>query len=198
MAGAVVFLIGAVVNVTSDYRLAGLRRQQQGQYVIPRGGAFRFLSSPNLTGEIVEWIGFALMAWSLPGLAFAMWTAGAPTGSSGIRVGETVVFDGMEFVGISPGEFLMGSTSRHASPIAQPVTRVRISKGFYLGKYEVTQAEWQAVMGNNPSKFSGCGRCPVEMVSWEDVQVFIGKLNARSGGDDDRHLRGGCDGAVWQ
>ena len=125
-------------------------------------------------------------------------TAGAPTGSSGIRVGETVVFDGMEFVGISPGEFLMGSTSRHASPIAQPVTRVRISKGFYLGKYEVTQAEWQAVMGNNPSKFSGCGRCPVEMVSWEDVQVFIGKLNARSGGDDDRHLRGGCDGAVWQ
>ena len=75
MAGAVVFLIGAVVNVTSDYRLAGLRRQQQGQYVIPRGGAFRFLSSPNLTGEIVEWIGFALMAWSLPGLAFAMWTA---------------------------------------------------------------------------------------------------------------------------
>ena len=75
MAGAVVFLIGAAVNVTSDYRLAGLRRQQQGQYVIPRGGAFRFLSSPNLTGEIVEWIGFALMAWSLPGLAFAMWTA---------------------------------------------------------------------------------------------------------------------------
>ena len=75
IAGAVVFLTGAAVNVTSDYRLAGLRRQQQGQYVIPRGGAFRFLSSPNLTGEIVEWIGFALMAWSLPGLAFAMWTA---------------------------------------------------------------------------------------------------------------------------
>ena len=75
IAGAVVFLTGAAVNVTSDYRVAGLRRQQQGQYVIPRGGAFRFLSSPNLTGEIVEWIGFALMAWSLPGLAFAMWTA---------------------------------------------------------------------------------------------------------------------------
>ena len=57
------------------YSLARLRRQQQGRYVIPRGGAFRFLSSPNLTGEIVEWIGFALMAWSLPGPAFAMWTA---------------------------------------------------------------------------------------------------------------------------
>ena len=109
-------------------------------------------------------------------------TAGAPPGASGIRVGETVVFDGMEFVGISPGEFLMGSTSRHADDDEQPVTRVKISQGFYLGKYEVIQAEWQAVMGNNPSRFSGCGRCPVEKVSWEDVQFFIGRLNAKSRG----------------
>ena len=110
-------------------------------------------------------------------------TAGAPTGSSRLRVGETVVFDGMEFVGIPPGEFLMGSTSRHAEDKEQPVTRVRISQGFYLGKTEVTQAEWQAVMGNNPSYFSDCGRCPVEQVSWEDVQVFMRRLNARSGGE---------------
>ena len=112
--------------------------------------------------------------------------SGAPRGarpvSSGIRVGKTVVFDGMEFVGIPPGEFLMGSTSRFADDDEQLVTRVRISKGFYLGKYEVTQNQWQAVMGSNPSLFSGCGRCPVEKVSWEDVQVFIGRLNGRSGG----------------
>lgn len=75
MAGAVLFLIGAALNVTSDYRLARMRRQQQGRYLIPRGGIFRLLSSPNLTGELVEWIGFALMAWSLPALAFALWTA---------------------------------------------------------------------------------------------------------------------------
>ena len=113
--------------------------------------------------------------------------SGAPRGarpvSSGIRVGETVVFDGMEFVGIPPGEFLMGSTSRHAYDNEQPVTRVRISRGFYLGKHEVTQSQWQAVMGNNPSYFENCGRCPVEKVSWEDVQVFMGRLNARSGGE---------------
>ena len=109
--------------------------------------------------------------------------SGAQAGSSGIRVGETVVFDGMEFVEIPPGEFLMGSTRRHASSDEKPLTRVRISQGFYLGKYEVTQAQWQAVMGSNPSKFSGCGRCPVEQVSWEDVQEFIRRLNGRSGGE---------------
>ena len=108
--------------------------------------------------------------------------SGAQAGSAGVRVGETVAFDGMEFVGIPPGEFLMGSTSGYAYDHEKPVAQVRISQGFYLGKYEVTQAEWQAVMGNNPSEFSGCGRCPVEQVSWEDVQVFIGRLNARSGG----------------
>ena len=108
---------------------------------------------------------------------------GTRAGSSGIRVGETAVFDGMEFVGIPPGEFLMGSTSRWADDDEQPVTRVWISQGFYLGKYEVTQDQWQAVMGNNPSGFKDCGgNCPVERVSWEDVQVFIGRLNARSGG----------------
>ena len=76
----------------------------------------------------------------------------------------------------------MGSTSSEAFDREQPVTRVRISRGFWLGKHEVTQAEWQAVMGTNPSRFSGCGRCPVEQVSWDDAQAFIGRLNARGGG----------------
>ncbi len=109
--------------------------------------------------------------------------SGPQAGLAGIRVGETLVFDGMEFVGIPPGEFLMGSTSRHADDDEKPVTQVRISQGFYLGKTKVTQDQWQAVMGDNPSDFSGCGRCPVEKVSWEDAQVFIGRLNARSGGE---------------
>lgn len=55
-------------------------------------------------------------------------------------------------------------------------------KNYELGKYEVTQGEWHAVMGNNPSKFSNCGDiCPVENVSWDDVHVFIQKLNAKTG-----------------
>ena len=101
-----------------------------------------------------------------------------------VKVGRTVVFDRMEFVWIPPGEFLMGFASRWgpAAGFAQPVLRVRISRGFYLGKYEVTQDQWQAVMDNNPSYFPRCGRCPVEFVSWPDAQAFVAKLNARSGG----------------
>ena len=94
---------------------------------------------------------------------------------------EAAIAD-MEFVRVPAGEFLMGSTSEEASAREQPLTRVRISRGFYLGKYEVTQAEWQAVMGSNPSVFDECGPdCPVEGVSWEDAQEFIGKLNATVG-----------------
>ena len=63
------------------------------------------------------------------------------------------------------------------------MTQVGITRGFWLGKYEVTQRQWQAVMGNNPSRFRNCGGdCPVERVSWNDVQEFIKKLNGRSEG----------------
>ena len=109
--------------------------------------------------------------------------SGAQAGLAGIRVGETLVFDGIEFVGIPPGEFLMGSTGENVGGDERPLTRVKISKGFYLGKYEVTQDQWQGVMGTNPSTFKDCGgNCPVERVSWEAVQVFIGRLNGTSGG----------------
>ena len=94
--------------------------------------------------------------------------------------GASRVFDGMEFAWIPAGEFLMGSTSAEAPADERPVTRVRISRGFWLGKYEVTQDQWQAVMGTNPSEYAGCGRCPVECVSWQDTQGFIRQMNARA------------------
>ena len=87
---------------------------------------------------------------------------------------------GMEFVWIPPGEFLMGSTSAEADSDEQPLMQVRVSQGFWLGKYEVTQEEWEAVMGSNPSRFSDCGgNCPVENVSWEDVREFLRRVNGR-------------------
>ena len=59
---------------------------------------------------------------------------------------------------------------------------VTISRGFWMGKYEVTQEQYQAVMDSNPSNFQGCGKCPVESMSWDEARNFIQKLNAQSSG----------------
>jgi formylglycine-generating enzyme required for sulfatase activity len=84
---------------------------------------------------------------------------------------------GMEFVLIPAGSFQMGSNERDNE---KPIHKVEIKQAFYLGKYEVTQKQWQAIMGNNPSYFKGENR-PVEMVSWNDAQEFIKKLNEKEG-----------------
>ena len=91
---------------------------------------------------------------------------------------------GMEFVWIPAGTFLMGSPmNEEGRNNDERQHEVRISDGFWMGKYEVTQGEWEAVMGTNPSHFSDCGpRCPVESVSWEDTQEFIRRMNARESG----------------
>ncbi len=91
---------------------------------------------------------------------------------------------GMDFVWIPAGTFLMGSPEGEAGRDDDELQRaVTISQGFWLGKYEVTQGEWEAVTGENPSEFRACGaRCPVEWVSWDDVQEFIRKLNAKESG----------------
>lgn len=104
---------------------------------------------------------------------------------------------GMELVFIPPGDFMMGSSEdeigkvlievkKHQNDAERgkfeneaPQHKISIKDGFWMGKYEVTQAQWQAIMGDNPSNFKECGaNCPVEQVSWDDAQVFIEKLNA--------------------
>jgi formylglycine-generating enzyme required for sulfatase activity len=84
---------------------------------------------------------------------------------------------------IPAGEFLMGSpdSDEDAPDWEKPQHRVRITKPFYLGKYPVTQEQWQAVMGSNPSRIKG-PKHPVEMVRWNDCQAFLRKLNAKAGG----------------
>jgi formylglycine-generating enzyme required for sulfatase activity len=85
-----------------------------------------------------------------------------------------------EMVELPAGSFDMGSDSGEANE--RPVHRVTIAKPFAIAKTEVTQAQWQAVMGSNPSNFATCGdTCPVEQVSWDDVQTYIKKLNAKTG-----------------
>jgi formylglycine-generating enzyme required for sulfatase activity len=86
---------------------------------------------------------------------------------------------GMEFVLVPAGEFLMGGDKKDNE---KPIHKVTIGSPFYLGKYQVTQGEWKAVMAENPSKYKSSGRLPVENVSWNDCQEFIAKLNEREKG----------------
>jgi len=76
---------------------------------------------------------------------------------------------------IPAGTFLMGNE------MEKPIHQVSISRVFYIGRYPVTQEQWEAVMGNNPSKFKGNDR-PVEQVSWDDCQEFIKRINAAGKG----------------
>ena len=79
----------------------------------------------------------------------------------------------MDFVLIPGGSFMMGDDRRFNDE--KPVHKVRITRPFYLGKYEVTQAQWQAVIGDNPNRFKG-PKNPVEQVSWDECQTFLGKV----------------------
>jgi len=83
---------------------------------------------------------------------------------------------------VQGGTFTMGCTPEQGGDCnddEKPAHQVTLSS-FYIGKYEVTQAQWKAVIGNNPSSFKG-DNLPVESVSWDDVQDFIRKLNAHTG-----------------
>ena len=92
----------------------------------------------------------------------------------------------LEMVLIPAGEFMMGTAAgeEEVGPTSvfmeQPKHRVRITKPFYLGKFEVTQEQWSAVMRDDPSRFIG-PRNPVERVTWSECRGFLAKLNAKFG-----------------
>jgi sulfatase modifying factor 1 len=89
---------------------------------------------------------------------------------------------GMAFSLIPAGSFDMGTPE--TEPQREPqerLHRVTISRGFYLGVHEVTQREWTRVMRANPSNFKGCPACPVERVTYFDVEQFLERLNAAKG-----------------
>ncbi|ROS04839.1 steroid 5-alpha-reductase/3-oxo-5-alpha-steroid 4-dehydrogenase 1 [Sinobacterium caligoides] len=73
--GMSLFLVGFAINIHSDNILINLRKPGESGYKIPSGGCFRLVSCPNYFGEILEWVGFAVMSWSLPGLVYALWVA---------------------------------------------------------------------------------------------------------------------------
>jgi formylglycine-generating enzyme required for sulfatase activity len=100
----------------------------------------------------------------------------------------------MKLAYIPSGEFMMGSPKSEQekckrepteldleSPLRETQHEVEITKGFYLGTFEVTQEEYQAVTGKNPSKFKRGARLPVENVSWDEAKAFCEKLSKKEG-----------------
>lgn len=73
--GVGIFVLGFIINIHADTVLIKLRKPGETGYTIPMGGMYRFVTCPNYLGEILEWVGFAIASWSLPGLAFALYTA---------------------------------------------------------------------------------------------------------------------------
>ncbi len=112
----------------------------------------------------------------------------APSSSSSVSSGSNEISipvkNGItiDMVKVEAGTFMMGATSEMLNPDddEKPVHQVTLTNDYYMGKYEVTQALWQAVMGSNPSKFKG-DNLPVEKVSWHDCKEFISKLNSMTG-----------------
>ena len=115
-------------------------------------------------------------------------TSGYSSGSSSMASGSNTISipvkDGIsiEMVKVEAGTFMMGATSEMKNPNSdeKPVHQVTLTNDYYMGKYEVTQALWEAVMGSNPSNFKG-DNLPVETVSWNDCLGFISKLNSMTG-----------------
>ena len=72
--GTILFLTGMIINFNADEKLIHLRKDMNNEYQIPYGGLFNRISCPNFFGEIIEWLGFAILCWSLPALSFFIWT----------------------------------------------------------------------------------------------------------------------------
>jgi formylglycine-generating enzyme required for sulfatase activity len=144
----------------------------------------------NLTTcTLLLFVAFAVMAGcaggpppkelKLPEPAAPAPAAVAPAGAA--QAGVTDPATGMEFVFVKGGCYKMGDTFGDGDADERPVHEVCVSD-FYLGKYEVTQGQWEKVMGDNPSVSKQCGPdCPVESVSWNMIKEFITKLNSKSG-----------------
>jgi len=101
----------------------------------------------------------------------------------GVNYTETKAGVSIEMVYIKGGTFTMGCTNEQGSDCEEdekPAHSVTLSD-YYIGKYEVTQKQWTAIMGNNPSYFKDCGNCPVETVSYNEIQDFLQKLNQKTG-----------------
>ena len=120
-------------------------------------------------------LGFLIIL--IAALVFAAWLLGARDARNAPKITKNQM--GMEFVTVAPGAFIMGSDDGRNDE--KPAHQVTITKGFLIGRYEVTAGQWKAVMGKEPPNFKS-DFLPVQFVSWDNAQEFIGRLNQRNDG----------------
>lgn len=137
----------------------------------------------------------SILAATPPGKTAAAYVAGWFKNLLGIGAWESSI--GCRMVKIPAGSFMMGSPpSEPGRGGDETQHRVTISRLFLMGTTEVTQGQWQTVMGSNPSNFKSCGDdCPVEWVSWLDVVDFCNRLSDREGLT--RCYSGNADSISW-
>lgn len=131
------------------------------------------------------WIGIVLGVSVLAGIIFGMNTVFGDSAPSQQVVSQSFTVNGVSFemMKVEAGSFTMGGTSEMKSSwraYDRPTHRVSLTNNYYIGKTEVTQSLWIAVMGNNPSHFKG-DNIPIENVSWNDCMLFLSKLNSMTG-----------------
>ena len=183
-----------VTNITAISATCGGNVTDDGGFTVAARGVC-WSTSPNPTindSHTTDGAGIGAFTSSLSNLSdyTTYYVRAYATNSKGTRYGNQVMFTAtdnisftvngvtFEMVAVAGGTFTMGGTSEQGSDVYDnelPTHNVTLSS-FHLGKYEVTQALWQAVMGSNPSYFSGNDQ-PVERVSWNDCQEFITQLN---------------------
>ena len=135
------------------------------------------------TVAFVRW-GKGLSSGDAKGKAAAAADGGA---GGALKTGDTKVMTlpggaTIEMIWCAPGKFMMGSPKTEVGRFEdEPIHPVSLTKGFWLGKYEITQTQWESVMGENHSRFKGADR-PADNLSWDDCQRFVNKVNAAFGG----------------
>jgi formylglycine-generating enzyme required for sulfatase activity len=161
----------------------------QGAEILAQGLAWSLTPNPDITDNIaLADTGSTLITVSLPNLSpFTRYYARAfATNSVGTAYGEEISFvtprdfSGVSMVMVPGGTFTMGCEGSECRNFEKPAHQVTLDT-FFMAQYEVTQAEWKAIIGNSPSKFTNCADCPVEKVTWEEVIEFIDQLNEKTG-----------------
>ena len=200
---SVALLVGGVAGCPTFYILTISSSPQQGGHVLldPAGGTYAL--GTRVTVEAIANAGWEFANWegnmqdaearqtsivmNKPEVVTAFFVHSAEGEGEGEGEGETwtIMLPGgvaLEMVWIPAGTFLMGRYPGELDSYSDedPQRQVTFAHGFRMSKYEVTQAQWRAVMGDNPSQFQGDGDTdnrPVEQVSWDDAQSFIAALN---------------------